>query len=919
MIQKALGKIFGTAHEREMKRLQPVVDQVNALESQMKALSDEQLRGKTAEFKKRFEGGESLDAMLPEAFAVCREGSIRALGMRHYDVQLIGGMVLHRGSIAEMRTGEGKTLVATLPVYLNALSGNGVHVVTVNDYLATRDAEWMGRLYSFLGLTTAVVVPNQEDEEKKAAYRADITYCTNNELGFDYLRDNMKFELSDYAQRPLNYAIVDECDSILVDEARTPLIISGPAEESTDKYYIVNSIIPHLKKDEHFTMEEKNKQVALTEEGNHKVEELLKVDNLYDPQNIELIHHVYQGLKAHHLYSRDVDYMIKDDEIIIVDEFTGRLMEGRRWSDGLHQAVEAKENVKVKNENQTLATITFQNYFRMYKKMAGMTGTAETEAVEFKKIYNLDVTVIPTNKGIRRLDEQDVVYKTANAKYNAIVEDIKERSKKGQPVLVGTVSIEKSEMISRHLSKFGVPHKVLNAKHHEKEAEIVAQAGRKAAVTIATNMAGRGTDIVLGGNSDFMAKQINPDIASDEYKTAVARFKVQTEAEKAEVVEAGGLYIMGTERHESRRIDNQLRGRSGRQGDPGESRFFLSLDDDLMRKFNGERIQKIMNTLNVPEDEPIMAGMVTRSIESAQRRVEGHNFDIRKHLLEYDDVMNKQRQVIYGLRRDVLLGEGVDQIIREMLGDVTSQILDTYASEAMKNHEWNLDGLGVALNQQFGAKLELPPTAAKEMSADQLVGHVRDAVNKVFENQKAHLGTYLPQVQKMLLLQSIDQRWKEHLQRVDQLRDWINLRAYAQKDPLVEYKQEAFKMFEEMDFFVKTDTLEKLFRIQLVQQPQADGAPGAGSGSGSGALGGPGSSAPGLGAAAPGRPVAPSEDDDEDDDDVIDETAAQLEALKPKRQRMVFSGGGDEPDPGGGGASRSQRRSTQKEKKKKLF
>lgn len=917
MIQKALGKIFGTAHEREMKRLQPAVDRVNSFEPQMKALSDEQLRAKTVEFKERLAKGETtLDALLPEAFAVCREGSVRALGMRHYDVQLIGGMVLHRGSIAEMRTGEGKTLVATLPVYLNALSGKGVHVVTVNDYLAKRDAEWMGRLYGFLGLTTAVVVPNQDDAEKKAAYQADITYCTNNELGFDYLRDNMKFDLGDYAQRELNYAIVDECDSILVDEARTPLIISGPAEESTDKYYIVNSIIPHLQKEVHFTMEEKNKQVALTEEGNHKCEELLKVDNLYDPQNIELIHHVYQGLKAHHLYTRDVDYMVKDDEIIIVDEFTGRLMDGRRWSDGLHQAVEAKEGVKVKNENQTLATITFQNYFRMYKKMAGMTGTAETEAVEFKKIYNLDVTVIPTNKPIRRLDEQDVVYKTANAKYNAIVEDIKERSKKGQPVLVGTVSIEKSEMISRHLTKFGIAHKVLNAKHHEKEAEIVAQAGRKASVTIATNMAGRGTDIVLGGNADFMAKQINPDIESDEYKAAAARFKEQIEREKAEVVAAGGLYIIGTERHESRRIDNQLRGRSGRQGDPGESRFYLSLDDDLMRKFNGERIQKIMNTLNVPEDEPIMAGMVTRSIESAQRRVEGHNFDIRKHLLEYDDVMNKQRQVIYGLRREVLLGQGVDDIIREMLGDVTSQILETYAAQEAKREDWNLEGLGVALNQQFAVTLDISEADAKPLTPERLVDIARGTISRVLENQKVHLGTYMPQVQKMLLLQSIDLRWKEHLQRVDQLREWINLRAYAQKDPLIEYKQEAFKMFQEMDHFVKTDTLEKLFRIQLVQPPQPEGLD-AGGNADPGASGG----VPVAGSRVPqGRAPQDEDVDDEDEDDEVDETAAQLEALKPKRQRMVFSGGGDDtdPDPRGGG-TRSQRRRQDRDKKKKLF
>ena len=893
MITKVLGKVFGTAHEREMKRLQPIVNRINSLEPELQALSDEQLKAKTAEFKQRVANGESLDDILPEAFAVCREGAKRVLGMRHYDVQLIGGMVLHRGSISEMRTGEGKTLVATLPTYLNAISGKGVHVVTVNDYLAKRDAEWMGRLYGFLGLTTGVVVPNQDDTEKKAAYRCDITYATNNELGFDYLRDNMKFDLDDYAQRELNFAIVDECDSILVDEARTPLIISGPAEESTDKYYVINSIIPHLQKDLHFTMEEKSRTVSLTEEGNHKCEELLKVGNLYDPQHIELLHHIYQGLKAHHLYHRDVDYMVKDDEIVIVDEFTGRLMDGRRWSDGLHQAVEAKEKVKVKNENQTLATITFQNYFRMYKKIAGMTGTAETEAVEFKKIYNLDVVVIPTNRPIQRNDLEDVVYKNFNAKFNAIVEDIKERAKKGQPVLVGTVSIERSEAISRHLSKAGIEHKVLNAKHHEKEAEIVAQAGRKGAITIATNMAGRGTDIVLGGNPEFMARQVNGDIDSPEYKEAHDRFKKQTDAEKQEVIDAGGLCIIGTERHDSRRIDNQLRGRAGRQGDPGESRFYLALDDDLMRKFNGERIQSIMNRLNVPDDEPIMAGMVTRSIESAQRRVEGQNFDYRKHLLEFDDVMNKQRQVIYGLRREVLKGENVEDIIKDMLGDVTTQILDTHADERQRPSEWNLEGLAIALNQQFGATLELPKEKVTGLTSDELAGMVKEAVSRVLENQKAHLGAYYGQVQKMLLLQAIDQRWKEHLQRVDQLREWINLRAYAQKDPLVEYKKEAFSMFEEMNHQVKAETLEKLFKIQLVsQQEEAQGASGAGP--------------------APLADEGPSEDVD----DQVDE---QLEALKPKqRQRLVFSGGGSDPDPSGG-PSRSERRRQERDKKKKRF
>ena len=895
MLNQILGSIFGTAHEREMKRLQPIVEKVNALESSMAALSDAQLQAKTPEFKTRLANGETLDQILPEAFAVCREASKRVLGMRHYDVQLIGGLVLHYGKIAEMRTGEGKTLVGTLAVYANALSGEGVHVVTVNDYLAKRDAEWMGRLYAWLGLSTGVVYPNQPDAEKREAYQCDITYATNNELGFDYLRDNMKFELEDYAQRPLNFAIVDECDSILIDEARTPLIISGPSEDTTDKYYLVNSIIPHLKPEAHFTMEEKSKTVSLTEDGNAKAEELMNVGNLYDPQNLELMHHIYQGLKAHHLYKRDVDYMVKDDEIIIVDEFTGRLMDGRRWSDGLHQAVEAKEGVKIKAENQTLATITFQNYFRMYKKLAGMTGTADTEAVEFHKIYKLEVTVIPTNRPVQRKDNQDVVYKTGNAKFNAICNDIIERQKKGQPVLVGTVSIERSEAIARHLQKFNIPHKVLNAKHHEKEAEIVAQAGRKGQVTIATNMAGRGTDIVLGGNPENMARALHDDVESEEYKEAVKNFAVATEGEKQEVINAGGLYIIGTERHESRRIDNQLRGRSGRQGDPGESMFYLSLDDDLMRKFNGERIQRIMTQLNVPDDEPITAGMVSRSIEGAQKRVEGHNFDIRKHLLEYDDVMNKQRQVIYGLRRQVLLGEGVDGIIREMMGDVTSSLLDMYAPEGSRRDAWNLEGLEIAVNAQFNTKLDVKDVS----STDDLMERVKAAVVAAYELQKTHLGTFLAQVQKMLLLQSIDQRWKEHLQRVDQLREWINLRAYAQKDPLVEYKKEAFTMFEEMTALVRAETVEKLFKIQLVVNNQADVAQALGEETG-----------------------APLEDGDFDEmeDEAAAEVEEQLESLKPKRQRMTFSGpDSDSSPPGSPNGTRSDRRKVEKAKPKKRF
>lgn len=803
-----------------MKKLAPFVQQINSFEPKIQPLSDSELQAQTAKFKERLSRGEHLDSVLPEAFATVREASRRVLGMRHYDVQMIGGIVLHQGKIAEMRTGEGKTLVATLPTYLNALTGKGVHVVTVNDYLAKRDSEWMGRVYKFLGMNVGIIVHELNDRQRKQSYGADITYGTNNEFGFDYLRDNMKFDLADYVQKPFHYAIVDECDSILVDEARTPLIISGPSEDSTDKYYVVNRIIPFLKKDVHFVMEEKTKTASLTEEGNAKVEELLNIENLYDPQHIELLHHVYQGLKAYHLYRLDVDYMIKDDEIVIVDEFTGRLMPGRRWSDGLHQAIEAKEGVRVKSENQTLATITFQNYFRMYEKLSGMTGTADTEAVEFKKIYNLEVVVIPTNKPIARADLNDAVYKTEQAKFKAISEDIKVRNEKGQPVLVGTVSIEKSERLSDFLTKAKVKHNVLNAKHHEREAEIVAQAGRKGAVTIATNMAGRGTDIVLGGNPEFMARQVNRDDESPEHKEALNKFKAQCEAEKKDVVAAGGLSIIGTERHESRRIDNQLRGRSGRQGDPGNSQFYLSLEDNLMRIFNGERIQRIMNTLNMPDDEPIEAPMVTRAIESAQRKVEGHNFEIRKHLIDYDDVMNKQRNSIYGLRKEVLEGQNIDVILKEMLGDVTSNILDTFAPETEKVHAWNLEGLSTALRTQFGVEVKFEGELDKEsLTSEKLVEVVRNAIANKFESQKRSLGPLLAQVQKMVLLQTIDTKWKEHLKRIDHLKEGINLRAYAQKDPLIEYKKEAFNAFSEMNDSIKTEALEKVFKVQIVQEP----------------------------------------------------------------------------------------------------
>jgi preprotein translocase subunit SecA len=815
MVNELLRKIFGTKHDREMKRIRPIVDKINSFEPAMQALTDDQLKAKTPEFQQRLKNGETVHDILPEAFAVCREASKRVLGMRHYDVQMIGGIVLNRGSISEMRTGEGKTLVATLPVYLNALTGKGVHVVTVNDYLARRDAEWMGRLYGWLGLTTGIIAHGLNDQQRKEMYRCDITYCTNNELGFDYLRDNMKFELEDYVQRELHYAIVDECDSILIDEARTPLIISGPAEASTDKYVTVNKIIPQLKRDVHFNMEEKSKTASLTDEGNAKVEELLGLENLYDPRNIDLLHHVYQALKAHYLYRLDVEYMIKDGEIVIVDEFTGRLMPGRRWSDGLHQAIEAKEGVDVKNENQTLATITFQNYFRMYDKIAGMTGTADTEATEFKKIYNLDVSVIPTNKPILRQDQEDVVYKTEVAKFKAIAADVKERSAKGQPILVGTVSIEKSEALSNALKREGIRHDVLNAKAHEREAEIVAQAGRKGAVTIATNMAGRGTDIVLGGNAEVMAKKTVEDESTPEFQEALAKFKKVTEEERNDVVAAGGLYIIGTERHESRRIDNQLRGRSGRQGDPGESRFYLSLEDTLMRIFNGERIQKIMGMLNIPEDEPITAKMVTNAIEGAQRKVEGHQFDIRKHLIDYDDVMNKQRTVIYRMRRQVLEGNDVERTILDFLGDITSGLLDTHVPEMGKKEDWNLEAMNTALSQQFGVRLDL---GAIPNNSEALTAAVSNAVKEAYERQKSAMGPFFPQVQKMVLLQSIDHHWKEHLQIIDKLKEGINLRGYASKDPLIEYKKEAFNAFETLNSVIKGDVIEKIFKVQLVAQ-----------------------------------------------------------------------------------------------------
>ena len=815
---KLLTGIFGTQYERNLKKLNPIVAQINDLEPEIQALSDEELKAKTPWLRERIAEGESLDELLPFAFAVCREASRRVLGMRHYDVQLIGGIVLHRGQIAEMKTGEGKTLVATLPVYLNALTGKGVHIVTVNDYLATRDKEWMGQVYHFLGLTTGSITNDLDDEERAKAYNADVTYGTNNEFGFDYLRDNMKYSLEHCVQRDPHYAIIDECDSILIDEARTPLIISGLKEKSTKMYYEIKKVIPHLKKGIHFTMEEKTRTVSLTEEGNSQAEKVLNIDNLYDVKHIEQLHNIYQALKAQYLYKKDVDYMIQGGEVVIVDEFTGRLMPGRRWSEGLHQAVEAKEGVKVKTENQTLSTITFQNYFRMYDKLAGMTGTAETEAEEFKKIYNLSVQVIPTNKPIARLDYNDEIYKTESIKYKKIAQAIKESNKKGQPVLVGTVSIEKSERLAQMLQKEQVPHNVLNAKYHEKEAEIIAQAGRKGACTIATNMAGRGTDIVLGGNPEFLANMYSKN--KNDYKEQLKKFKEITEKEKKEVLATGGLFVIGTERHESRRIDNQLRGRSGRQGDPGASRFYLSLEDDLMRIFGGERMQKIMSTFKMDEEVPITDRLLTRAIANAQRKVEGHNFEIRKHLLEYDDVMNQQRKAIYKIRHQVMRNENIERLFLDRLGDVISDLLENFAGEDVKKTEWDLEGLKSRLKQIFNFETTFKPIEL--LTVEEVTHHVKEIVKKQYEDKKVQFGEHFIPFLQHILLHTIDSRWREHLENVDHLREGINLRAYAQKDPLVEYKKESFRMFEAVSLSIATEVVENIFKIQVGKNTELD-------------------------------------------------------------------------------------------------
>jgi preprotein translocase subunit SecA len=901
MLDTLLAKVVGTQNDRELKRLRPIVAEVNALESSIQALSDTQLRSKTVEFRQRIANGETLDDLLPEAFAVVREAGRRMLNMRHFDVQLIGGSVLHKGKIAEMKTGEGKTLVATLPAYLNALEGKGVHVVTVNDYLARRDSEWMGKIYRYLGMTVGVIQHDLNDMERQAAYAADITYGTNNEFGFDYLRDNMKFELAHYVQRGHQFAIVDEVDSILIDEARTPLIISGPAEESTDKYYKVDRIIPKLKmgavvqgdtKAEErealeatgdYIKDEKHKTVTLTESGMAKAEELLAGElepgGLYDPANMPFLHHVNQALRAHVLFHRDVDYMIKDGEVVIVDEFTGRLMPGRRWSDGLHQAVEAKEKVKIERENQTLATVTFQNYFRKYKKLAGMTGTADTEAEEFNKIYKLDVVVIPANRPLRRLENPDLVYRTEKEKWDAIVTEIVDEHKKGRPVLVGTVSIEKSEKLSGMLDRRGLKrgtttgggvdkHVVLNAKYHAQEAEFVAQAGRKGSVTIATNMAGRGTDILLGGNAEFMARQqcLAEQIAErlpkgeerfvedDEFayfyhldafyrvpKAAYQRifehFKAQCDAEHDEVIALEGLHIVATERHEARRIDNQLRGRAGRQGDPGASRFYLSLEDDLMRIFGSDRISGLMQKLGMEEGVPIEHGMVSRAIERAQKQVEAQNFSVRKHLLEYDDVMNKQRENIYALRRQILEGkipfedeDGQETIVgtRDYLMDLAEEILDsvveTYAARQADYEQWDLDALTLEIARVFA--IDTGGLEFAERTSDEIRDELWQKILRSYTEKEQQVGReVLERVERDIMLQIVDSQWKDHLYSLDHLKEGIGLRGYGQRDPLIEYKKESFELFQAMKDRVDEEIVRYLWWLRPVMGDDAAPVP----------------------------------------------------------------------------------------------
>lgn len=836
-----LRKIFGSSNDREIKRLSKIADRIEALEPSMKALTDEQLRGKTAEFKQRLSNGESLDELLPEAFAAVREASVRVLGMRHYKVQLIGGIVLHQGRIAEMKTGEGKTLVATLPAYLNALTGKGVHIVTVNDYLARRDSEWMGKIYEFMGLSVGLIVHGMSSSQRKKSYASDIVYGTNNEFGFDYLRDNMVVYKEDIVQRELNYAIIDEVDSILIDEARTPLIISGAGEKSTDMYFAVDRFVARLKRDVDYEVDEKARTVNLTEEGVAKAEAYFNIENLADPENTELFHHINQALKAHSLMKRDRDYVVKDDQVIIVDEFTGRLMMGRRYSDGLHQAIEAKEGVKVKRESKTLATITFQNYFRMYKKLAGMTGTAKTEEEEFKAIYGLDVVVIPTNKPMIRKDYNDVIYLNTRGKFKAVVEEIVQRYSVGQPVLVGTVSIENSELLSDMLKKRGIPHNVLNAKHHEKEAEIIAQAGRYKAVTIATNMAGRGTDILLGGNPEFMAKKEmrkqgyseelisqatsyvdtdDPEIleARRVYRSLYEKFEKEVEKERQKVIELGGLHVIGTERHESRRIDNQLRGRAGRQGDPGSSRFYISLEDDLMRLFGSEKIQSIVQSLGLEEDQPIEYGLLSRQIEQAQKRIEGNNFNIRKHVLQYDDVMNTQREVIYSQRRRVLEGEDLRDAIMGMLDTFVDDIIQRFTAEIHDPEEWNIKGMLEYLERIMlpSGSVVISEDELPNLTREELKRRIIEAAEAAYAKQEEENGPEnMREAERVILLKVVDKKWMDHIDAMDQLRQGIGLRAYGQKNPVDEYRIEGYEMFEEMIHSIQEETLHILFNIKI--------------------------------------------------------------------------------------------------------
>jgi len=790
MVLNFLTKVFGSKNERELKQLQPFVERINALESEIQAMNDAQLKAQTTAFKQRLDQGEALDSLLPEAFATVREASVRTLKMRHFDAQLIGGIVLHQGKIAEMKTGEGKTLAATLPGYLNALTGKGVHVITVNDYLARRDTEWMGNIYRFLDLSVGTILHGLDDSERLAAYGSDITYGTNNEFGFDYLRDNMKFDQESLVQGELNFAIVDEVDSILIDEARTPLIISGPAEKSTDLYYQINNLIPRLSKETDYTIDEKARSAILTEDGVARAEKLLQVDNLFDPEYIELLHHINQALKAHALFKLDVDYIVKNGEVIIVDEFTGRLMPGRRYSEGLHQALEAKEGVKIENENQTLATVTFQNYFRMYNKLSGMTGTADTEATEFKKIYDLDVVVIPTNMPMVRKDFPDAIYKSRREKFEAVLDEIGNLHKKGQPVLVGTISIDVSEDLSKKLKKRGIKHEVLNAKNHEKEAEIIAQAGQLGSVTISTNMAGRGTDIVLGEG----------------------------------VTDLGGLHILGTERHESRRIDNQLRGRSGRQGDPGSSRFYLALEDDLLRIFGGERITGIMEKLGMEEGEPIEHNLISRAIENAQSKVEGHNFDIRKQLLEYDDVMNQQREVIYRQRREALSGKDLKAEIQEMIRDKAEQIAGTFAADNPHAEEWDLKEIRDAVYKQFNFRLNgFDKNTLDGLNRDGLAEMIYEEADKIYQNREAAIGSEeFRHLERLVMLQTVDNLWKDHLLSMDHLKEGIGLRGYAQQNPLIVYKKEGYEMFQDMIDRIKEETLGILYRIQIAEPQKID-------------------------------------------------------------------------------------------------